>query len=605
MRSGARVTIDCRFHDGVLLGLSGSSADTAAALTLACRLRDLGVTPALYTTTPEGDRLSPSDIGDLFVTRVTGGFDPAQLHEIAQKIGVRPDRCVVVETTAAGIAAAHDGGFGLVVGVAKYSNEAAQRAAGADVVITDIAEIDLRTGDHRMSELPDAWESAAQFQSVLVGRRPAVFVDFDGTLSEIIEDPSAAALVPGAGDALRELSFRCPLAVISGRELSDVRTKVGVPGLWYAGSHGVELMSPDGRVHRNRLADSAIPSMRAAGDDLQTVLGSVPGVLIEDKRLSIAVHYRNVAKVHIPQVMAEVQAAGGRHHLRVTHGRMVIELRPMISWDEGDAMKWIAGHFDAPQSTLPIYIGDDLTDEDGFDGVKFDGIGILVRHDEDGDRCSAAHFTVRSPHDVAHLLARIATQLSRVDRTDVDGWSITFDGYTPGAERVREVLCTVGNGVLASRAAAPESTPGPTHYAGTYAAGVYNRLNDVVGGVTVSNESIVNLPNWLPLSFRIDGGAWFDVDSVKLLSYRQVMNIRDAECVREVRCEDTEGRRTTLTHRRIVSMHNPHVCALQMTLLAENWSGTLDIRSTTDAGVTNRGVERYAALSGQHLGVLT
>lgn len=598
MQGGARVTIDPRFHDGVLFGLAGVSADTTAVLALARRARDLGLKPG-FCATPECGRQLPTDIGDLFLSPVTDG--PDELLEAARRLGVRPDRCVVIETTSAGITAARDGGFGLIVGIASCGQGTEQRAADADVVITDMAEIDLRNGDHRMSALPDALESSAQIASVLAGRSPSIFIDFDGTLSEIVDDPSTATLVAGAANALRQLSSRCPVAVISGRELSDVRARVGVPGLWYAGSHGTELVSPAGRLQSCWPAARATPSVQAVIHDLRPALRAFPGVLIEDKRLSVAVHYRNAVAECVPQVMAAVQAAGQRHQLRVTHGRKVVELRQMISWGKGKAMNWIAGQFGASEPLLPIYIGDDLTDEDGFDGVKFDGIGIVVRHDEDGDRFSAAHFALGSPREVTDFLTRLATQPSPGARDDLDGWSISFDGYVPGSERLREALCTVGNGALASRAAAPDAGPGPNHYTGTYAAGVYNRLTDVVGGVVVCNESIVNLPNWLPLSFRIDGGAWFDLDSANLLSYRQTMNIRDAECVREIRCEDTEGRRTTLTQRRIVSMHNPHVCGLQMVLLAENCSGTVDIRSTTDAGITNCGVHRYAALSGQHL----
>ena len=102
----------------------------------------------------------------------------------------------------------------------------------------------------------------------------------------------------------------------------------------------------------------------------------------------------------------------------------------------------------------------------------------------------------------------------------------TYDGYDPPNEKLREALCTVGNGYFATRGAAPECKAGQIHYPGTYAAGVYNRLDDLIGGTTYHHESLVNLPNWLPLTFRIDGGDWFDVDEVRLLSYRQVLDIR-------------------------------------------------------------------------------
>ena len=104
----------------------------------------------------------------------------------------------------------------------------------------------------------------------------------------------------------------------------------------------------------------------------------------------------------------------------------------------------------------------------------------------------------------------------------------------------------MGNGYFATRGAAPESKAGQVHYPGTYAAGVYNRLVDDVSGTEIDNESLVNLPNWLSLTFRIDGGNWFDIDAVTVLSYRQTLDLRGAVLTREVRFRDDAGR-TTLT----------------------------------------------------------
>ena len=125
-----------------------------------------------------------------------------------------------------------------------------------------------------------------------------------------------------------------------------------------------------------------------------------------------------------------------------------------------------------------------------------------------------------------------------------EAWEYTFDGYDPQSEKLREALCTLGNGYFATRGAAPESKAGQVHYPGTYAAGVYNRLVDDVSGTQIDNESLVNLPNWLALTFRIDGGSWFDIDAVDVLSYRQTLDLRGAVLTREVRFRDDAGRTT-------------------------------------------------------------
>ena len=148
-------------------------------------------------------------------------------------------------------------------------------------------------------------------------------------------------------------------------------------------------------------------------------------------------------------------------------------------------------------------------------------------------------------------------------------------------------MCTLGNGYFATRGAAPESKAGQVHYPGTYAAGVYNRLDDLIGGTRTDHESLVNLPNWLPLTFRIDGGDWFDVDSVRLLSYRQSLDLRGAVLTRKLRFRDNVGRTTSMTQRRLVAMYIAHVAALETTIVAEDWSGTIEIRSTLDGNVRN------------------
>lgn len=128
-----------------------------------------------------------------------------------------------------------------------------------------------------------------------------------------------------------------------------------------------------------------------------------------------------------------------------------------------------------------------------------------------------------------------------------EAWTFTFEGYEPHNEKLREALCTIGNGYFATRGTAPESKAGQVHYPGTYAAGVYNRLDDLIAETRTDHESLVNLPNWLPLTFRIDGGEWFDVDEVTLLSYRQTLDLRGAVPTRELRFRDNAGRTTSVS----------------------------------------------------------
>ncbi|GGM68246.1 glycoside hydrolase family 65 protein [Dactylosporangium sucinum] len=186
----------------------------------------------------------------------------------------------------------------------------------------------------------------------------------------------------------------------------------------------------------------------------------------------------------------------------------------------------------------------------------------------------------------------------------MDAWTFRFDGADPSREGLREALCTLGNGYLATRGAVPECEADGVHYPGTYAAGCYNRLPDTVGGEHVENESLVNLPNWLPFTFRAEDGPWLGRPGAEVLDEHHELDLRGGVLSRRLRVRDDAGRTTAVTQRRFVHMRDPHVCGLQVTLTPEDWSGTLTVRSGLDAAVSNRGVQRYRGLSDRHLTLL-
>lgn len=183
-------------------------------------------------------------------------------------------------------------------------------------------------------------------------------------------------------------------------------------------------------------------------------------------------------------------------------------------------------------------------------------------------------------------------------------WTLAYDGFDPARQGLRETLCTLGNGYFAARGAAEESRADDVHYPGTYLAGCYNRLETAVGGRAVVNEDLVNLPNWLCLGFRLEDGPWFDLSAVEILAYRQELDFRNGVLTRRVRFRDPAGRVASVRSRRLVHMKQPHLAALEMTLRAENWSGTATLRSTLDGSVVNSGVPRYRDLDSKHLEVL-
>src|SRR5512146_1206102 len=131
------------------------------------------------------------------------------------------------------------------------------------------------------------------------------------------------------------------------------------------------------------------------------------------------------------------------------------------------------------------------------------------------------------------------------------GWELAYDGYDPPREGTRETLCTLGNGYFATRGAAPEAVADGVHYPGTYIAGCYNRLTTELEGRRLENEDLVNVPNWLPLTFREPGGAWFGTEPVEILSFHQKLDLRRGVLTRDVRVCDRQGHRTHLISRRV------------------------------------------------------
>ncbi|MFI6409564.1 glycoside hydrolase family 65 protein [Streptomyces sp. NPDC050548] len=180
-------------------------------------------------------------------------------------------------------------------------------------------------------------------------------------------------------------------------------------------------------------------------------------------------------------------------------------------------------------------------------------------------------------------------------------WTWEYEGYVPADERLRESLCTLGNGYFATRGALPECDADEVHYPGTYVAGCYNRLTSDVAGRRVENEDMVNVPNWLPLRFRLRGGPWLTPDTAPVIEHRQCLHLASGLLERRTRFDLGGERILSVRQQRLVHMGDPHVAALRSEFTAEGFSGDLDVEAALDGGVTNAGVARYRDLDGRHL----
>jgi len=187
-------------------------------------------------------------------------------------------------------------------------------------------------------------------------------------------------------------------------------------------------------------------------------------------------------------------------------------------------------------------------------------------------------------------------------KNGTSSWSLEYFNFEPGQEKLREALCTLGNGYLGTRGSFTESSASRIHYPGTYMAGVFNKLDSHIAGKTITNEDLVNCPNWLPLSFKtgIDQ-QWISPSSTHIISYYQKLDFKEAILIRNYKIKEQSGKITSIETRRIVHMGEKHLVAQEYSITPENYDGEIIVRTGLDGNVENNGVERYSDLNSLHL----
>jgi trehalose 6-phosphate phosphatase len=239
----------------------------------------------------------------------------------------------------------------------------------------------------------------------LKGRPPAaLFLDFDGTLAPIRPRPGLARLSPARRRALKRLSRRIFVAVVSGRSLADLRRRLAVPGLACAGSHGLEIRSQWGSWRHPGCREAA-RLLPALARDVRARLGTVPGLLVERKPCSVAFHFRLAPPAARRRIGRAVRAAIHplRGALTLVRGKMVLEARPALSWNKGDAVREILALAGLHGRHPLVYIGDDRTDEDAFRALGRDDIAVQVGRRRD----TCARYRLNSVAEVWELIARL------------------------------------------------------------------------------------------------------------------------------------------------------------------------------------------------------
>lgn len=259
------------------------------------------------------------------------------------------------------------------------------------------------------AHLPRALDRLADLAADLARdkRRVVFFLDYDGTLSPIVEDPDSATIPERTREALAILAGRYTTAIVSGRSKEKVMSMVNLEQLIYAGSHGFDIEGPEG-VIKHRVASDWLPSLRAVREELHGIVERFPGSSVEDNLLSISFHYRKVKTEEIAEAQRTVDKVVHKHGLLRTKGKMVYEVRPVFDWHKGKAVEYL---LDALQlmgpEVLPIYIGDDVTDEDAFKVLHGRGISVIVA-EPSSTRVTHADMRLDDPLEVQRFLMHFA-----------------------------------------------------------------------------------------------------------------------------------------------------------------------------------------------------
>ncbi|MBI4708078.1 MAG: trehalose-phosphatase [Candidatus Omnitrophica bacterium] len=241
-----------------------------------------------------------------------------------------------------------------------------------------------------------------------------LFLDFDGTLAEIVALPSKARLAKKTKELLDRLALKkdFKIAVISGRSLKDIKKRVGIKNIIYAGNHGLEIEGPKIKYIFS-VAGQYRKLLLKIKSDLEERLSKFKGVLIEDKGLSLSLHFRMIHKELVSKIKTIFHEAtityNVKGQIKVSPGKKVLEIRPNVDWDKGKVVLWLLARqvFSLKgKPVVPVYIGDDLTDEDAFRALKNKGITIAIGR----KKRSFADYYLLNSREVPILLKKILLQ---------------------------------------------------------------------------------------------------------------------------------------------------------------------------------------------------
>lgn len=329
--------------------------------------------------------------------------------EATQQLRIKPKECVLIKSDLSPEMKKLDDEFAFVIGLNRAGNKRILYEQGADTVLDDLEELELfhypETDTYYSQTLPSVFMAQTGFHDIIRYKKPVLFLDYDGTLSPIVPHPEDAVISDEMRAILHDCAKRHTVSVISGRDMEDVKERVGVEDVIYAGSHGMRISGPNGLFMENKESEAILSRMDQIEKKLHHIFHKkIKGIQIERKKHAIAVHYRNAATEDVSYIYSEVKKiVKNNADFRMGEGKKIFEIKPDIDWHKGKALMWIMEKLELldDPDVIPIYIGDDVTDEDGFRTISDMGVGILVGYHH---KPSAADFRLDDVDQVAKFL---------------------------------------------------------------------------------------------------------------------------------------------------------------------------------------------------------
>ncbi len=370
---------------------------------------------------PSNDQIEKhfsTEKNDICITRVTSEMEDSRVSARLRKIIIDEDLIPRLTVLFADdphlIKASRKKGLFILIGIA--TGETSKRAiydAGAHIVVEGLDNIRIFKGTEDAKPdfsqfIPDLLERTEHFDNLFSNRKPVFFFDYDGTLSKIVEDPKEAFINDKTRHLLHKLAEVYTVAVVSGRDKSDIQSFVDLENVIYAGSHGFRITGPGGMHLEMEKAKELIPRLEQMEKELTDRLEKeIEGVMVERKYYAIAIHYRNAPRGSYTKILEQVKSIiGTDKDFKTGRGKKILEIKPSLNWHKGKALEWIMEqlNFSWPDEYLPIYVGDDVTDEDAFRVLSDDGVGILVGQHR---LLSAANYHLENVDEVNAFLKHI------------------------------------------------------------------------------------------------------------------------------------------------------------------------------------------------------